>query len=129
MKRLAGLVTIAGIAACSNPTVPIADRLSGSWLWVESWGGITGQVRTPSSTGETMSLRFFEPDRIELSRNGSLAGKTTYLIDHFTGSMVISYDEPIFGFSSQSIRFDGEETLILTDPCCDGFTYRFRRSS
>jgi hypothetical protein len=61
MKRLAGLVTIAGIAACSNPTVPIADRLSGSWLWVESWGGITGQVRTPSSTGETMSLRFFEP--------------------------------------------------------------------
>jgi hypothetical protein len=76
-----------------------------------------------------MALRFFKPDRIELSRNGSLAGKTTYLIDHFTGSMVISYDEPIFGFSSQSIRFDEEETLILTDPCCDGFTYRFRRSS
>lgn len=129
MKRLAGLLAIAGIAACSNPTVPIAERLSGSWLWVESRGGITGQVRTPSSTGETMALRFFGPDRIELSRNGSLAGKTTYVIDHFAGSVVISYDEPIFGFSSQSIRFEGAETLILTDPCCDGFEYRFERSS
>ena len=76
-----------------------------------------------------MALRFFGPDRIELSRNGSLVGKTTYVIDHFTGSVVISYDEPIFGFSSQSIRFEGAGTLTLTDPCCDGFEYRFERSS
>jgi hypothetical protein len=131
MKCLAGLLVVAGIAVCSNPIEPISEKLPGFWIWIESSGGITGQVRTPSSSGETMALRFFGSDGVELSRNGSVEAKTTYVIEHRpdVGTVVIYYKETIFGFGSQSIRFESDETLFLTDPCCDGFVYRFERSS
>ena len=124
-----GVLVMAGAAACSDPVAPTTqDRLVGSWAWVEATGGIAGETRTPESTGESMTLVFSSADSVELSRAGSPAASTTYrlVVPEDGGAMRIEYEEPLFGFDSQEVSFDGDD-LMLTDPCCDGFVYRFRR--
>lgn len=94
---LAALVALTGCGAGATAPEEL-EELAGSWRWLNAVGGIAGQTRTPASTGETMTLRFLEGDSVELKRNGELAVATV-----------------------------SADTLILVDPCCDGFTYRFLR--
>jgi hypothetical protein len=123
------VLAVVGATGCGDPVTPTtAELLEGSWTWVESSGGITGGPFTPASTGETMTLRFLGADSVELTRNGVLAGATTYQIFLYDDgvSTVIEYAQSLFGFTSQGL-FVGEEELILRDGCCDGFIYRFQR--
>ena len=129
VKRTLSLLAVACATGCSDPVVPrTVELLEGTWTWVESIGGIAGETRTPASTGETMTLRFVGADSVELTRDGVLAGATTYqlfLLDD-GGSTVIEYAQPLFGFAFQGL-FVGDEELILSDGCCDGFVYTFQR--
>ncbi len=43
------------------------------------------------------------------------------------GRWDIAYLDPLFGFDSQTATLVAD-TLVLTDACCDGFTYRFERA-
>ena len=129
VRRTLSILAVVGGTACGDPVVPsTVELLDGSWTWVESSGGIAGGTFTPASTGETMTLRFLEADSVELSRNGVLAGATTYqlLLEDDGGTTFIEYAQSLFGFTSQQL-FVGEEELILRDGCCDGFVYTFRR--
>ncbi len=131
VKRTLLILAVVAAMACDDPVaLATVEQLEGGWTWVESIGGIAGETRTPASTGETMTLRFFGADSVELTRDGVLAGATTYQIflDDDGGSTVIEYAQSLFGFASQGL-FVGEEELILRDGCCDGFVYRFQRVS
>lgn len=124
-----GLVVGLSPTACGTLTTSTTnDRLSGEWMWVESVGGIAGMTLTPESTGETMTLRFRHGDSIDLVRDGSLQRSVGYETtrDDSDGEFLLTTDPPLFSFESQTaaVRVD---TLILVDPCCDGFIYRFVR--
>ncbi len=131
VRRTLSILAVVGATGCGDPVAPTTvELLEGSWTWVESSGGITGGTLTPASTGETMTLRFLGADSVELTRNGDLAGATTYQLFLYDdgGSTVIEYAQSLFGFASQGV-YVGEEELILRDGCCDGFVYRFQRVS
>jgi hypothetical protein len=105
-------------------------ELVGSWEWVASTGGIAGMTRTPESTGETLTLRILENDSVELVRDGELERTVRFSLtatgDPLTYS--VAYDQPLFGFATQTASLSEADVLLLTDPCCDGFEYRFLRA-
>ena len=125
-----GILAVVGPMACSDPmALTSQELLEGHWTWVESSGGIAGENRTPTSTGETMSLRFLGADSVELTRNGALHSATTYELRSFDegATTVIEYAQAIFGFGSQGLSVD-QDVLILSDGCCDGYVYKFKRA-
>ena len=129
--KMLGILAVAGPMGCNDPIAPTTQELlEGDWTWVESSGGIAGETRTPTSTGETMSLRFLGAGSVELTRNRALEGATTYQLQSSDGgaTTTIEYAQGIFGFASQGLSVTQDE-LILSDGCCDGFVYRFERAS
>ncbi len=123
-------LALAGVAACDNPLGPTPQELlEGDWTWVQSIGGIAGETRTPASTGESMRLRFRDPNTVEWTRNGVLEHATTYQIFAIddSGNRIIEYSEPLMGSESQTLSV-GEDLLVLIDDCCDRFAYTFERA-
>ena len=124
---LPALGCLALLSNCSSPVEPIPDSLFGAWEWVRAEGGIAGVTITPESEGFTMTLRITRPDRIEWSRNGELEVATRFELLPASGTDFpfpprLRYDEPILGQEEQELRLS-EDELVLTDPCCDGFSY------
>ena len=79
VRRTLSILAVVGATGCGDPVaLTTVELLEGSWTWVESSGGITGETSTPASTGETMTLRFLGADSVELTRNGVLAGATPH---------------------------------------------------
>lgn len=130
VRRSAGLLGLVFVvAACSTGLDPEIEDLVGEWDWVESSGGIAGLTLTPASTGETMTLRFTESGVVELSRDGAVTSTSDYTVSTAEDgkSRTVAYTASPFGFPSQTLGFDGEDVMVLSDPCCDGFTYRWVR--
>lgn len=86
---LACLLLLTAVAACGSapvdppdeepgPLDSTAQRLLGQWRWVRSAGGIAGQVRTPVTEGFTRTVRFVEPDRVEVRRDAWLEVQTRF---------------------------------------------------
>ena len=124
------LLLAAGSIACEISTnLPDTDPLLGTWSWVEATGGIAGQTITPASTGQTIVLRFRE-EQVDLVRNDELERTVEYerVAEPGGSDLELTYDGPLLGgFESQTANISQEDVLILTDPCCDGFEYRFER--
>jgi len=116
------------LSSCgSSPVEPIPDSLFGAWEWVRAEGGIAGVTITPESEGFTMTLRITRPDRIEWSRNSDVEVSTRFALLPASGTDFpfpprLLYDEPILGQEEQELRLSDNE-LVLSDPCCDGFSY------
>jgi hypothetical protein len=135
--RALAMGTVMGmcLASCAQLLSPTPqERLLGSWEWLEATGGFAGGTRTPESTGETMSLRFRDDDSVMVVKDGEPFAVAGFALgaagrDGEKGALSVTYDPPIFGFESQMARFLTLDTLVLTDPCCDGFVYRFVRTS
>lgn len=131
------LATAALAAASCGNSDPIGptdaewvEVLLGEWDWESATGGIAGTTRTPASEGFTMRLVIEAQGRIEVFRNDSLLVSTTYqfvpaqdLGDKFLDPK-LTYTDPVFGFGEHRVGLDGSR-LLLTDPCCDGFVYRW----
>ncbi len=131
-QTLGALSVLTGMifAGCGDPSGPNdLDGLIGSWAWVESSGGIAGMTYTPSSTGETITLRFVSEQMVELIRDGRLERSVRFATAPLeeSGGFSVAYDEPLFGWDTQTGRLLGADTLLLADGCCDGFEYRFER--
>jgi hypothetical protein len=107
----------------------LTEALVGEWLWLDSTGGAVGETRTPTSEGYEQTLRFSELGEVELFRDGVSQARTgfTRSVGHDGGSENIQYDEPLFGFTSSTVELIPGDTLLLIDPCCDGFIRRWVR--
>jgi len=124
------VVLVGSPSGCEVSTIlPAEGPLVGEWSWVEATGGIAGVTITPASTGQTIVLRF-DDERVELVRNDELERTVEYrAVTKPDGSgLELTYDGPLLtGFESQTASLPEEDVLILTDPCCDGYEYRFER--
>ena len=123
------------VAACGVNLGPrgLFNGLVGTWDWVEATGGIASMTITPTSTGETLELTFTSMAELEVVRNDSLEQVVDFSVGPVLGgqfpdrSLEITYHEQVFGFDTQVATFPNDSTLVLTDPCCDGFAYTFVR--
>lgn len=124
------VLTGMALLGCGEITAPDVDRgILGRWTWVESTGGIAGITQTPSSTGETRSLRF-DGSVVETFRDGQLLRTDAYSIRRTTDreGFEIVYQGSAAAFPSQDVDLQ-DHTLVLVDPCCDGFTSRYQRAT
>jgi len=130
---MGALSVLSGMAlvGCGGLTAPeLEAQIVGSWTWIESTGGIAGVTRTPDSTGEMLALRFESNGVVQVFRNGQFERAVGYTTtpSRDDATLSVQYDEPLFGFDSQTVSLPDRDTLVLTDPCCDGFAYRFGRA-
>ena len=44
-----------------------------------------------------------------------------------SGSAQLLYAQPLTGFDAQGVEITEAGDLVLSDPCCDGFVYEWRR--
>ncbi len=125
-------------AACgSDPTAPEEDELLqslfGTWSWIRATGGIAGTTRKPQSDGYTQTLTFTPTNQVEMARDGVPEVTTTFEFVPLmaAGSAVRSaqllYAQPLTGFDEQWVEITEAGDLVLSDPCCDGFVYEWRR--
>ena len=77
-----------------------------------------------------MTLRFLASGSAHLLRNGELERVVEFRVrpSREGAGLALSYEEPLMGFETQTATFPDDETLVLVDPCCDGFVYRFTRA-
>lgn len=127
---LSGLGCSTGTEPNPDPGPALAD-IVGTWRWVMAVGGVAGQTRTPESDGVVRTIAIDPPNRIRLFENGELSVDTTFellpaqdLGDEFIRAKLV-YASPILGVGEQGVGFSIEGGLILTDPCCDLWTWEF----
>jgi hypothetical protein len=124
------IVAMAALSGCGLSAGPaIEGDLAGTWTWVEASGGIAGVTNTPESTGTTMSLLIRPSGTVRLRRSG-MPDRTVAVELQALGDSAyeIRYAEPLFDFDTQVATLPEEDELVLTDPCCDGFVWRFQRA-
>lgn len=140
MNRTVGCAAVALVsgaallASCSAPGLTDSGsrfEVAGEWSWISSMGGIAGETRTPDSTGDNQRLALDRDGTLRLFRNGTLRVETTW---HAPSNPAIgapsamTFGEPSpFGFGFAELAMTHPDTLILTDPCCDGFTRTWAR--
>ena len=131
------LVLLVPAACSSDPTAlgedELLQALFGTWSWIRATGGIAGTTRTPESEGYTQTLTFAPPNQVEMARDGVPEVTTTFEFVPLmaAGSAVRSaqllYAQPLTGFDEQWVQITEAGDLVLSDPCCDGFVYEWRR--
>ena len=133
---LAALVTPAVLVstACSKVVVEFEENLIppalfGGWVWVEATGGIAGVTLTPETEGFTRGLVFATPNQITLIQAEQIVVETTaeFIPESETDPAQLRYALPLLGVTQQVVEFNEQGDLVLTDPCCDGFAYVWRR--
>lgn len=137
--RMGGAVVMAiGMAACGSDPVDgggddlTVQQLYGTWEWVSSEGGIAGVRLTPESEGFEQRVVMRDPFQIELLVDGESVAVTTFTFspadpdDNETLSR-LNLADPLPGFGIRFVGIDLNGELVLADPCCDGFIYRFSR--
>lgn len=132
---LAALVAPAVLVstACSKVVVDFTETLPpalfGGWVWVEATGGIAGVTLTPETEGFTRGLVIVSPNQITLVQAEQIVLETTaeFIAENETDPALLRYAQPLLGSSQQSVEFNEQGDLVLTDPCCDGFAYVWRR--
>jgi hypothetical protein len=117
------------LAGCRSASVePSADRLSGTWRWIESTGGIGGFRYTPASLNYNVELRI-AGNQVTAVRNDSVIATSTITLrgDEVTYHPSLSVFTFHSGIDLQRLASMSGDTLVLSDPCCDMFTYAFVR--
>jgi hypothetical protein len=127
VKRLLALVVL--ITACKSAgTDPADERLSGSYVWTRSSGGIAGRTLTPAS--ENYTVRFqFSGNQVTVFRNDSLKATSTFTVrgDEVTYQPSLSVFVFDQGIDTQTLRVIAADTIALADPCCDRYDHHFVR--
>ena len=123
------LVFILASACHHDKNRPAENLLAGEWILVEVTGGFSGEGYDPPFN----QLHFTE-DLYELTFNETVISSGTYTFDPAAEHGLVfnpagSQPSPAVGFEDhdKGVTFEGEHVLILADPCCDLFVYRFER--
>ena len=109
------------------------EDLFGEWQWVESTGGISGEIITPNSEGYEMTYtytkkgihKYYKGDveqfRVEyelIEKINPFTGKDGYMINYLSDGDTYLPD--------QYLVLNGDE-LMLYDECTDCYTLMFSR--
>lgn len=94
--------------------------LIGKWTWIQSSGGIAGQTYTPQSTGDMITIEFFNDLTYRQYRNDILNIETKYELKNVDGynELFIFYEN---GNPGSIITLLDKNSLILTDNMFDGY--------
>jgi len=129
-RAIAMLAFCGGLAGCGDgPTSADDSRaevLYGSWTWVYSCCGITGEPDTPASTGTSMTYVFEPPNVWRVYRNEALVSTTTFTL---VRSGTVGHSTLLFaavGWDAE-VRVQGNTLEIIPRHCADCTTDRFER--
>lgn len=125
---LVAAILVTGAACATEPTTPpIEEQLFGTWEWVRTEEGGSGDVLTPEDVGYARRL-VITPTRVEVLRDGDVEESARYMFvpgqdldDEFIPPRLV-YDEDILGVREHGVGFDGTR-LVLFSTCCDGRTH------
>ena len=124
------LVFILSLSACGGGSDPVPD-LFGTWEWVGTSGGITGDSRTPRPEDPVITVRFASGGTAVFSRDGEVAREQRYRL---SSEVTIFGPEalPVLYFDDEDmgrvVRIeDSGTTLTLSDNVNDGFALQYRR--
>lgn len=121
MKKWVLILLLASISInCSNDDEDnLMEQLIGKWKWVESSGGIQGEILNPPTTGENRHI-VITSDKIKYYTNGTLTSEFGYYLQK--GASIWTTEEAILMIyendRTQSIVLN-ENKLILYDECND----------
>jgi len=105
-------------------------KIIGRWNWVQSNGGFAGVTETPESEGYTSYFIFKEDRTLEIYKNDTL--KYQYIYTLSKEKTIFSIDSlPVIMFGDHVAwlySFQTEDTLILNDNICDGFSHTYSRN-
>jgi len=114
------------LVSCSKESNENQNKtLIGKWTWIQSSGGIAGQIYTPQSTGEMITIEFCDDLTYRQYRNEILNIETKYELKNIEG-----YNEMFIFYESKPasiITSLENDTLILTDYMDDGYVNVYRK--
>ncbi len=117
------------IYSCDNDDPDIKD-LNGKWVWLSSFGGISGETYTPESTGKIKIIEFTTDSVFRSYQNDTLVAETKYhlirsksIYDKDT-TYIITYDNQDI---NQSFLFD-RQNLVLKDECIDCYESFYKKA-
>lgn len=131
--KLMWIVVMVGVLFC--PGCKKTDESSDinlwyRWEWVQSSGGIAGEVLTPQSEGYTQAVEFEENGAYTKYRNNAVVTSGTYTINRAVSILDgQEYDMVVFddGSPTQAIALVNERNLILREDCFDCYTHNYQR--
>ena len=116
------------------------EKLFGEWNWYKTSGGTDGLTYTPYNQGYNLKIKFTDKGIYKTYKNKANNGKAKYELTLgptiFGGSTVdlITYYFH-YGFvgskvdtNVQSIKFGGNDTLVLIDESYDGYNHYYVRA-
>ena len=127
----------------ATPTESLAETLPihGTWTWVQSEGGKTGQARTPETEAYTLTATFAADGRFRFDRQDSLmtAGTYTFASAKEETSLTYQFAERPSGPSiiswattdstiTHTLTFPEPDRLVLDEGCCDRYRHTFTRT-
>ncbi|WP_430967337.1 hypothetical protein [Spongiimicrobium sp. 2-473A-2-J] len=138
MKKSYIVILALLLSSCSNgddnsqegTETGTVTELVGEWTWVQSTGSIAGITVTPESSGKTMRIEFTEENVFNKFVDGVEVYTSPFVIDedNIQYTTLALFESVGLGFDhqvEQQFQFREGNTLVLTDPCCDNFTFQF----
>lgn len=121
-------------SGCSKLVVDIAEPelppdVFGGWVWSETLRIEDGVTETPETQGFSLTLNISEPNAFELLRDSELESSGTIRFVPGNGSQPAQflYSALMLGAAGHFVEFNAQGDLVLTDTCCGGIRYTFRR--
>lgn len=119
---------------------PELEKLFGSWEWIGSSGGFSGDNITPSSAGYSKTVEFRKNGVYRWYKNGKLEDKMRFTVTQDSSSIFTNGLAYIIVYSNagvlgpdnyshrESIRFLSHDTLFLSEECSDCYGHAYVRS-
>jgi hypothetical protein len=126
MKIPVLLFIVTLVLSCDSKITPSNDML-GTWTWVKSVGGFAGQVNTPASSGDQITIEFSK-NRYKKYVNGTMEDDLKYSIK-LEKSIFNDENIEVITFSNgwkQSYSIN-DSSLFLSDECYDCFLHEYTR--
>ena len=131
---IAVVLVLFSFTACRKEIVvptPELEKLFGTWDWVSSSGGFGGDTYSPATAGFSKKIAFGKNGVCKTYKNGAeeekmkftlLMGESIYSVDKMP---LIRYKGKLF--DTQSVHFQGQDTLLLGEECSDCYMHIYTR--
>jgi hypothetical protein len=115
-----------------------SEKLFGKWTWIQSSGGIGGNLKSPKTEGYSNSIEFSDKGIYKTFKDGKQTDKMKYSLTegksiYLPGKGIIIEFKDIGLFDKdntplkQSMQFFGNDTLFLSEECYDCYSHLYVR--